>query len=146
MIPAPGTEPQSLPPQTVRFLWIAFLCGACGIIAIAHYLPKPQSQPVPAPIFVCAIAGVATVDLVFFGIFRRSILERSRAQSERWETTALASWALAQILGFASAMSIVLFGVVLSLMGARPPWVPTAFFAAGVLTLVAYYPQFAETR
>jgi MFS family permease len=146
MIPAPGARPQSLPPQTVRLLWLAFLCGACAIIAIAHFLSRPPSQPVPAPIFVYALTGVATVDIVFFGIFRRSLLERSRARSRRGEAAqAQATWALAQILGFAAAMSVVLFGFVLHLLGAQPPWISTVFFVAGLLNLAVYRPRPIES-
>jgi MFS family permease len=134
-------------PQAARIMWVAFLCAASGIIALAHFVPRPQSQPIPAPAFIYAITGVAMADLAILGIVRRNLLERSRTLSERGEATAgQAAWAVAQTLGLASAMSIVLFGFVLHTLGARPAWISTAFFVAGLLLMAAYRPQLPEIR
>jgi hypothetical protein len=90
---------------------------------------------------------VAAVEIAFFATFRRTLLAKSREQARRGEAAvALKIWTLAQVLGLASAMSIVLFGFVLGLIGAPPPWISTAFFVAGIINLAVYRPQIPEAQ
>lgn len=97
----------------------------------------------PAPPFKWIFTVVGAVDLIIIGAIRRNILEQSREKLTRGEEgAARAAWSLAQILGLASAMSIVLFGFVLSMTSQG--WFSTAFYVAGLLLLLSYWPQTAE--
>ncbi len=147
MTPASGTKPQVSPLQLARVMWLMFLAAACLIIAVTYILSHPHGQLAPQPSLNWDFAAIGAADIVVLAIFRRSVLGRSRAQSDRGEEAqARESWISAQVLGFASAMSIVLFGFVLHVMGARPPVFSTAFFAAGLVMMVAYWPQRPESR
>ncbi|MGA8108745.1 MAG: hypothetical protein WBD46_16520 [Acidobacteriaceae bacterium] len=132
--------------QTARLIWAAFLCAACCIVFIARILTPPP-HPTPAAALSWILAAVGAVDIVFIGALRSKILARSQEQSMRGEKAAAqAAWTVAQVLGFAAAMSIVLFGFVFRMLDARPPWFSAAFFVAGLLLLVGYYPRSPETR
>lgn len=133
--------------RTARIVWVAFLIWACGIILFAHRVQAPRSQPVPPSAVNEGIAVAAIADLALFGFLRRKLLERSRGQLADGESDlAPRAWMSAQMLGFASAMSIVLFGFVLHILGARPPWFSIAFFIAGLLNLAVYRPQPIESQ
>lgn len=133
--------------QTARMMWVMFPCAACAIIACAYRIGTPHPEHIPAPSLSWTFAAIAAVDFVVFGILRRSLLARSQEQSTRGEPVAAqATWLKAQMLGFAGGMSIVLFGFVLHLMGARPAWISIIFFVAGLLNLVAYRPQLTQAR
>jgi len=135
----PNAKPLTL--EIARFLWAAFLCSACGIIAISRIL-KPQPHAAPSASFGWALVVVAAVDIVFFGLIRRNILAKSRQQAMQGDSTAAqASWSVAQLLGLAAAESIVLFGFVLSVLHGRPSWIRVALFAVGLLLMVSYFPQ-----
>jgi hypothetical protein len=128
--------------RTARIVWVVFLVAACWFIVIAHVMHHPPSASA-VPSFKWILAAVGAADIVIIGSMRRNLLARSQEQTGRGETApAQASWFLAQILGFATAMSIVLFGFVLSMM--VQGWFSTAFFIAGLLLLVSYWPQPAE--
>jgi len=145
MTPAPDAKVQATLLQTARTTWMAFLVAGCGFAALSHIIHNPQPRPAPSQGLIWAIALVGVVDVVVFGVLRRSLLARSREQSNgRQVVTGRETWFKAQILGFASAMSIVLFGFVLHTLGARPAWISIAFFAAGLLIMAAYRPQPAE--
>jgi hypothetical protein len=134
-------SPKPLALEAARFVWAAFLCSACGIMAISRIL-KPQPHPAPPASFGWALVAVAAVDIVFFGLLRRNILARSQQQAMQGDSTAAqASWSVAQLLGMAAAESIVLFGFVLSVLHTRPSWLHVAFYAVGLLLLVSYLPQ-----
>jgi hypothetical protein len=147
-MPASDAKQKSLSPlELARVMWIAFLCAASGIIAIAHLVRAPESHTSPNPAFSCAIAGVAIISLLYLAFFRRKLLARSRALSERTESDrALATWRVAQVLGFAAAMSIVLYGFLLHAMQAQPAWISTALFVGGIVVFVAFFPQRPESR
>jgi hypothetical protein len=137
MIPLAGSQhPLSL--STARIVWLAFLVAACGFILLAHAI-RPVPSTTPAPAFKWILAAVAAVDIVVIGLIRRSLMERS---SRGEAAAAKAGWSVAQMMGFASAMSIVLFGFLLSMM--REGWFSTAFYVAGLLLLASYWPQPAE--
>jgi hypothetical protein len=141
MIPGSGANPNGISLQTARLMWIAFLCSACVIITVAHR-QKTHPAPLPAASFVWGIAAVGAVDIVVMGMIRRSQLVKADDLNKRGGTEASQKrWASAQLLGFAEGESIVLFGFVLSMMGARPEWLRTAFYDAGLLLLVACWPQ-----
>ena len=144
MIPETGANPRGMTLQTARIMWIAFLCSACAIIAVAHRV-KTNGAPLPAASFVWSIAAVAAWDIVVIGLIRRRQLLKADDLNKRGETEAgQKSWALAQLLGFAGGESIVLFGFLLSTMSARPEWLSTIFYVAGLLILVAYRPLLAQ--
>ena len=131
--------------QTARLIWVAFLFAACGIAFIARILTPPP-QPTPAAALSWILAAIGAVDIGFIGALRGKILARSEEQSMRGEKAAAqAAWTVAQLLGFASAMSIVLFGFVVKMLDARPPWSSAAFFVVGLLLLVGYSPRSPET-
>jgi hypothetical protein len=133
--------------QGARIIWLTFLCAACGFILVAHLLHRPQGQVIPPPGISWALAAVGAVEIVFFGTFRRSLLARSRNKAQEGDTgRAQAIWAMAQVYGFASALSIVLFGFVLSMVGAPPPWMSAAFFVAGLINIAVYRPQLPNNR
>ena len=108
----------------------------------AHLMHSvPQSNPAPA--FKWVFVAVGGVDIVAIATIRRNILGQSREKSLQGETVAAqAAWSVAQLLGFASAESIVLFGFVLSMMVSG--WFSTVFYMVGLLLLVGYWPQPAE--
>jgi hypothetical protein len=141
-----GTPRKGLSLQGARTMWLIYLCSACGFILFAHLLHKPHPHVAPRPAISWAIAAVGVVEIVFFAYFRRTLLAKSQGKRQMGETAAGQSlWALAQLYGFASALSIVLFGLVLSVIGAPPPWISTAFFVAGIVNLAVYRPQLAES-
>ena len=137
-----GLTPPGFSLRTARMVWLAFLVAACCFIWIAHVMRHPPSA-VPAPAFKWIFTAVGAMDIVIIGAIRRNILEQSREKLARGEAAAArAGWSLAQILGLASGMSIVLFGFVLSMT--VQGWFSTAFFIAGLLLLVSYWPQLAQ--
>jgi hypothetical protein len=146
-MPEPGVTGRGLTLQTARLMWVAFLCSQGVFIAIAHTILKQRTHAGPSPAFIYAIVGLAVVELIYFFSFRGKLLARSRAKAEHGEASAAqATWTLAQVFGFAAAESIVLFGLLLRDLGVQPAWISAAFFAVGVLNLLAYYPQGIETR
>jgi hypothetical protein len=146
MMPARDAKAQATLLQTARIMWMAFLVAGCGFVALSHIIRNAQPQPAPSQGFVWALAVVGVVDVVIFGALRRSLLARSWEQSNgRQVVAARETWLKAQLLGFASAMSIVLFGFVLHLLGAQPPWISTVFFVAGLLSLAVYRPRPIES-
>jgi uncharacterized MnhB-related membrane protein len=146
MNPAPSVKPQTVSPlQVARIIWLMFIGSLGLIIAMALTLMKTQPRSSPDLTFTYAIAGVAVAQLVFLGAFRSRLLGSSRTQSDHGEeVVARQRWVSAQVLGFASAEAVVLFGFVLHTMNARPPWVSTALFVTGVLLMVAFFPQRQE--
>ena len=146
MIPISSTTPKPITLPAARFIWIAFLCAACGIIFISHVL-KPQPQRTPDVLIGRVFSIVAVAEILIFAFIRSRILAQSQQKAQRGEAAmAQASWGVAQILGFASAMSIVLFGFVLHLLSAPPAWISTALLALGVLNMLAYFPQQSGNR
>jgi hypothetical protein len=144
MIPGNGSNPR-MSLQAARIMWLVFLCAAGGIIVLAHMTRRSQPPTAPAPVFSRLIAAVAAVDIVVIGLIRRSLLQKSQEQVQRGDAAAgQINWSKAQALGFASGMSIVLFGFVVGMVGARPEWLSTAFYVAGLLILVAYRPQLEQ--
>jgi hypothetical protein len=128
-------------------MWMAFLIAGCGFVALSHMIRNAQPQPAPSESIIWAIAVVGSVDVVILGVMRRSLLAKSLEQTDRNQVvTGRETWLRAQLLGLASAMSIVLFGFVLHTLGARPAWISTAFFVAGLLIMAAYRPQPPESR
>jgi len=142
MIPQHGASPQGFSLPKARIIWACFFVAACWIMLIGHITHRvPVSSP--APSFKWILAAVGVVDIVAIGAIRRNILEQSRQKSLRGEAVqAQAAWSVAQMLGFASAMSIVLFGFVLSMMVTG--WFSAIFYLVGLLLLVSYWPQPAE--
>lgn len=144
MTPGSGANPKGMSLQSARIMWVAFLCSACAIIAVAHRV-KTHPAPLPAASFVWSIVAVGALDIVVMGMIRRSQLVKADGLNNRGETEAgQKSWALAQLLGFAEGESIVLFGFLLSMMGARPDWLSITFYIAGLLLLASYFPQPAQ--
>ena len=137
-----GVGSQGFSLQLARILWGCFLVSACLIMMIAHMMhPLPTSRSAAA--FKWAFVAVGAMDIVLIGAVRRNLLERSREKSLRGEAAAAkAGWSTAQLMGFASGESIVLFGFVLSMM--VQGWFSTAFYVAGLLLLASYWPQPAE--
>ncbi|HEX4037324.1 MAG TPA: hypothetical protein VHX37_04625 [Acidobacteriaceae bacterium] len=140
----PAAKPITL--QTARFIWVAFLFAACAFIWIS-LIVRPRPQPAPPVALSWAFAAIGAVDIVLIGAIRRKVLAQSQERSMRGDSDAAqAAWSVAQLLGFAAALSIVLFGFVLSIMGASPPWTSVAFYIAGLLILLGYRPRPLETR
>lgn len=141
MIDDARTPAKPIAPRVVRLLWVAFLCGACGIAAIGHIL-KPEPLPPPNAMIGRLLAVVAAAEILIFAFIRRRFLNQAQEKKQRGEADrSQAMWGAAQILGFASALSIVLFGLVLHFVNASPVWISTAFFVAGLVNLAVYYPQ-----
>jgi len=142
MMPQRGASPQGFSLRNARIIWSCFVVAACWFMLIAHFM-RHVSPTAPAPAFKWVLLAVGAVDIVVIGAIRRNFLEQSRDKAARGETVAArAAWSVAQMMGFASAMSIVLFGFVLSMMVAG--WFSTIFYGAGLLLLVGYRPQPAE--
>ena len=130
--------------QVARVMWVVFVCWACGIIVMAHMIRRPQPPTPPPPAFNRLIAAVAAADIVVIGLIRRGLLQKSQENVQRGEAAAgQIIWGKAQVMGFASAMSVVLFGFLLSMAGARPEWFNTIFYVVGLLLLVSYWPLLA---
>jgi hypothetical protein len=147
MTPSPEAKSQDKLLQTGRMMWIFFLIAGCGFFALSRVIHNTQPGPAPSRVFVWAIAAVGVADVVILGLIRRSLLAKSGQQSaQNQAVTARQTWLSAQMLGFASAMSIVLFGFLLHTLGVRPAWIPVAFFIAGLLIIAAYRPRFAASR
>jgi divalent metal cation (Fe/Co/Zn/Cd) transporter len=145
--PAGSSSRQRQVLQTARVMWVAFLCAACGFVALSYRVQPPHPEHVPAPYLSLAFAIVAAADAAILGAIRRSRLAKSQEQARQGDAAqAQVSWLSAQVLGLASALSIVLFGFVLRMIGARPAWTSIAFFAAGLLIMAAYRPRLPETR
>jgi hypothetical protein len=139
-----GATPPGFSLRTARIIWLCFLLAACSFIWIAHVMPQSRTpKPTPAPTFKWILAAVAVADILAIGAIRRNLLGQSQEKLGRGEATAArAGWSAALMLGFASAMSIVLFGFVLSILA--PGWFGAIFYVAGLLLLVSYWPQLAE--
>jgi hypothetical protein len=147
MIPAGKAKSSAMMLQTARLMWAMFLCSAFGFAVMTYFLLKPQPHPAPAPTFGYAIAGVAAVDLVIFAFLRGNLLERSLECSERGAAEdARAIWMKAQLLGLASAESVVLFGFILHQLSARPSWLTAIFFVVGIFLMAVYRPTLPESR
>lgn len=127
--------------RSAQIVWFAFIVWAALIILIAHFL-HPRPAQVPAASLKWVLAVIAAADLVILGSVRRTFLERSREKSQRGEASqAQAAWSLAQMLGFAGCLSVVLFGFVLSVMGAAPNWFSAIFYIVGIARLIMWSPR-----
>jgi len=127
--------------QTARIVWFGYIVAACLFISVAHLL-RPNPDRVLAASLKWIFTGIAAADLLILGNLRRAMLEKSQEKLQRGETTqAQASCSVAQMLGFATCMSVVLFGFVLKILGAAPTWFSAIFYFIGIGLLILWSPR-----
>lgn len=145
MIPGSAT-PRSLEAalRRARILFAGFL-SAWLLFLLAIYLTKPAERPV-SPTIVTLLGVAAAADLAV-GFTRRKALVDSALEaleSDPADGPALGKWFLGNVIGFAVAETVALFGVVLKFQGAG--WnVAGPFFAAGLLALLLWQPRLSSS-
>jgi hypothetical protein len=127
--------------QQVRLMHVAFVITWFLLVFILQVQLKPAARPIE-PAIVGAIALVAVSSVSIGWTMRRKQLamavEVLRREPE--DGAALVRWRFANILSFAFAESVTLFGFVLKVMGAS--WgIAGCFFAGGLILLLLWWPQ-----
>jgi len=126
--------------RSARILHLFFLTAAFLYIFVLI-----QIRPSEKPLDSIVIGAIAIVCLIVIGV---ALFLRSRMISESAtklstnpeDTEALRTWRSGQIISFTFAETVVLFGFVLKVLGAR--WnVAGSFFVVGILLLVAWRPK-----
>jgi hypothetical protein len=123
--------------RTMRIAQVSFIVYAAALFWIMHFL-KPQQPAGELTDFHKIIAGVAAADCLI-GIWIRRILLNAPAGKLRDGTIANAAkrWFVANIIGYAFAMSTCLFGLVLHVLGA-PDRLAQALVGLGILVMIGY--------
>jgi len=131
--------------KAVRQLHIAFVTTWFLFLLLFKFLPPPTGSP---PAFLPTAMGMVCVSDVTLAFFWRSryvsaSIEILRAQPEN--ASALARWRTGNILSFAMAETVTLFGFALRYLGA--PWnVAGIFFAVGLALLLLWTPRAISSR
>jgi hypothetical protein len=134
---------QPLSSRQILFIWIGFLVFAAGFIAVPELIGVPPGDLTTKFHWVCAALGAWAI----FGGFRlrRKWLAKSRSSTNGLD--AQKKWALAQVLSFAFANSIILWGFVARMRQPTPPrWFPACFYALGVILLFLWIPRNAPDK
>lgn len=129
--------------QRLRLIHTAFVFTWFMYIGLVVYLQLPE-KPVP-PVIPVALGVAAVSSISVARILRQKLLvEPARTLvSDPENAPILRRWVSGNIVSFAFAESIVLFGVVLRFLGER--WrVAAIFFGAGLLLLLFWAPRKIE--
>ncbi len=127
--------------RTMRIIHGAMLLAAFMYVWIAEKLNYGQSpRDISTFYMVLCFQIVLIVVIAFF--FRRRFVSASveTLRTDPNNATALGRWRTGQIMSYAFAESVVLFGLVVRFTGAtRMQAVP--FYVVGILMLLVFYPQ-----
>jgi hypothetical protein len=133
----PGLE-QRL--RTVRIIHFAMMASVLTLVAVGEVAGPKEREDVGFMLGVFAAVGAMNVVLAF--ILRKSLAggaeERLRSNAE--DAAAAASWQAGNILSFALAESVVLFGLVLRMIGGSTEQA-AGFYAAGLGLLLILWPR-----
>ncbi len=133
----PSRKPLSL--ATLRLLWGSF---AMSFVLIAGVAAVPAGIPAHrlgwSLLILAALISWSAWSVYHLrrGLFARAALKAMEGNSDaaaKVQTTA-------HLLGFASAESIVLCGVLAHFVLHSPPWVSASFYVAGTALLLLYWP------
>jgi len=127
--------------QQVRLVHLAFVVTWFLFIFVLQFELKPAVRPIePIVLGAIVLAAVSSVNVGW--TMRRKLLARAAEalQQELQDGADLARWRAANILSFAFAESVMLFGFVLKMMGAS--WgIAGWFFAGGLILLLLWTPR-----
>ena len=134
-------EPLRRSLQVVRF---AMLISIVLYVVITRMIPA-STHSAPNPIILETVALLAFADLGIL-LFLRRILVSGPAEvlrTEPGESAALARWKAGQVITWALAESIALFGVVLHFLG-FPITQVAPFFVVGAVVILIFPPRAIE--
>jgi len=126
--------------RTLRVIHGTLMLAIVGYVVILRVIPGNASGPL-TPQLLWGIAGVAVLEVVVALLFRMKklgpVLEALRSRPD--DVAALAQWRQAVIISDALALSVVLYGLVLHLLGsADRQAIP--FFVAGGALMIFWWP------
>jgi len=125
--------------RTVRVIHFAMLTFVVALVPVGERIAKDTDDPgFLLPLF----AAVAALDGVIALLLRKLIVsaaeERLRTHPE--DGAAALRWQSGQIVSFAMAESVALFGLVARILGA-PLEQAAGFYAAGIGLLLIFWPR-----
>jgi hypothetical protein len=130
--------------RSTRILHLVFLIVPFLYIAVLFQL-NPLERPVtPTAVYALAFECFATIAAGSLLRARKVTASAEKLGANPQDAVALRTWRSGQIISFAFAESVVLFGFLMKVLGAR--WnVAGIFFAVGILLLAAWTPKLDVT-
>jgi hypothetical protein len=126
--------------RSARILHVCFLIAAFLYVFVLIQIRPPERPLSAVVIWANAFVCIVIIGMALF--FRSRMVSESAAKlyTNPQDIEALQTWRSGQIVSFAFAEAVVLFGFVLKFLGAH--WnVAGVFFVVGILLLVAWRPK-----
>jgi hypothetical protein len=126
--------------RSARILHVCFLVAA-GLYLLVLFQLRPMERSVDSLlVYALGFLSLLVVGTGFFLRGRMVVETAARLSINPQDATSLKQWRSGQIVSFAFAESVVLYGFVLKFLGAS--WnIAGVFFIAGILLLVAWTPK-----
>jgi hypothetical protein len=124
--------------QQILAIWFAYLVGAVFFIYFAEHIERQQRSWLDWRDL--AIVGLAVYSLWGCYWFRRKWPNRVRKTVNNDPLARTRRWGTVQIVSFASAESIVLWGVIGKFGASSPSWLCYSLYATGLALLVVFKP------
>jgi hypothetical protein len=131
-------KPLSL--HSARTLWTVSLALVVVFFCVAEYFRGASSHQFGGPQWFVAALGVWSA-WGGHSLRRKLMINAARATNKGNEDVGCRKWSAAQAVGIASAVGVVLWGVVADLTLQSPMWLGALLYAAGALLLILYRPQ-----
>ena len=126
--------------RTVRIIHFAMMASVLTLVAVGEVAGPKEREDVGFMLGV--FAAVAAMNVVLAFILRKSLAggAEERLRSSPGDAAAAASWQSGNIVSFALAESVALFGLVLRMMGGSTEQA-AGFYAAGIGLLLIFWPR-----
>ena len=130
-----------------RMLHVVRVVFIAVILLYVEMVYRVPSHAAPNPTMLAVLVALACADIVALLIIRQILVIRPEQKllGNSSDAKALATWKAGQIVMYAMALSIAIYGLLLHFLGfALRQVVP--FFAAGILLLLVLPPRSPQTQ
>ena len=126
--------------KQMRMMWAFFIVACLAYVALPELLRAPV-KPVQ-PMVYWVLMAIAFMDLVTIVIFRRFTIDKAAdiLRLNPSDAPAILKWRQGQLVTFAIASAIVLFGLVMRFVGINTLQA-APFYVVGVAALIIFKPQ-----
>jgi hypothetical protein len=131
--------------RTVRRLWSITVALVPVFICVAEFGRKPFDGHFGWSQWSVVVFAIWSESAGFSA--RNKFMLRAAYEAENGMiASASRTWSAAQLIGFMSAESVVLWGVIANVNMGFPRWISVLFYAVGIVLIAAYRPvPFAAT-
>ncbi len=125
--------------RSARMIWIVSLAFAAVVVCFAEFLSGAPDNQFGWSQWTVAALGIWSA-WSGYSLRRKLMLRAAKAMSDGATDAGGRRWSAAQLIGIASAVSVVLWGFIADMILKSPRLLGGLLYAAGVVILVLYRP------